>query len=1115
MAQSEIIRKDIIQIGWQVQKSPFPQLGDDQKKFQNEGEKGTKSLKTQFESLNKTIDKVGKAAFDAGKKVATGLGKTAVKGVKVLAKSAAAAGSAFAGLVGLSVKGYADYEQLVGGVETLFKDSKDQLVKYANDAYKTAGLSANDYMETVTSFSASLLQSVGGDTNKAAQLANQAVIDMSDNANKMGTDMESIQFAYQGFAKQNYTMLDNLKLGYGGTKTEMERLLKDAQKISGQKFDLSSYADVVQAIHVIQENMGIAGTTSKEAATTIQGSFLSMKAAASNFMTGMADPSQDFDQLVGNLIDSVVTFAKNIIPRIKATIPRLAQGLISIGKEIAPYVQPMLETIGKKIKEYAPIIGQKMKELLFTAKDWLIANKGVIWEGFKTVLAEGLNVLSGLFTGSGIDVEGIKNTIQSIADKVISFVNVIKNNWGTIKEIVISLGSALLIVVGVIKAVAAAMAIWNAVMAISPITWIVLGIVALIAIIILLVRNWDKVKEVAINCWNKIKEAFGKAGEWFKTTVVEPVKNFFVGLWNGIKSGAQAVWNGICNVFSTVTGWIYDHVISPIVKLVKGIVTVVLVVVLGIIGIICQKFAAIAGWINAHVIQPVIAWFKVLWAGIKSIVTSVKNTICTVWATISGWVNSKVIQPIKNFFISLWGKVKEIVNSVKNTIVAIWGTISGWVNSNIISPVVNLFSNLWDKIKSGVNIAKDAIVNAFQAAWDKVTGVWNGLKEFFSGIWSGLKKTGGALKDALVSIWKDAVTAVAKPVNKLIDGANWVLERLGSKKEIASWQPYARGTNGHPGGNAMVNDGRGAELVQMPNGATFIPRGRNVLLPNAPKGMKVLPAEQTAALMGRRSPTFNYADGTGFDIFDFFDDAKGLVGKVIDKFVSFGSMGGFTLDVAKGMISTAKDAMASWIKNLFGESGKSLGSYVASAGVEQWRSTVIQALKMEGLYSEANVKRTLYQMQTESGGNPRAINLWDSNAKKGIPSKGLMQVIDPTFKTYARKGYSSNIYDPLSNILASIRYAVATYGSLEKAYRGVGYAGGVGKVVLPAYAPGVAVSGSSAGNTTTNDYSPSFSLTVSGASDRTLERNVKKWVKESLDEVFNSMSRKNPRVREV
>ena len=224
--------------------------------------------------------------------------KTALVGVT------AAIGTASTALVGLgksAVSSYADLEQNVGGVETLFGDSADKVIKNAENAYKTAGMSANQYMETVTGFSASLLQSLGGDTDKAADVADMALTDMADNANKMGTSMESIQYAYQGFAKQNYTMLDNLKLGYGGTKEEMERLLSDAQKITGVKYDISNLSDVYNAIHVIQQNLGITGTTAKEAASTITGSVSSMKAAFDNLLNG----SGTIDELVNTGITAV------------------------------------------------------------------------------------------------------------------------------------------------------------------------------------------------------------------------------------------------------------------------------------------------------------------------------------------------------------------------------------------------------------------------------------------------------------------------------------------------------------------------------------------------------------------------------------------------------------------------------------------------------------------------------------------------------------------------------------------------------------------------------------------------------------------------------------------
>lgn len=284
------------------------------------------------------IDKIGSLAADGCKAVAG-----------AFAAAYAAAGAAVAGLTKTAIENYADYEQLVGGVETLFKDSADTVMDYANAAFETAGLSANAYMETVTSFSASLLQSLGGDTAEAADKANMAIVDMSDNANKMGTDMVSIQNAYQGFAKQNYTMLDNLKLGYGGTKKEMERLLADAQKISGVKYNVESFSDIVDAIHVIQTEMDITGTTAKEASTTIQGSVNAAKSAWTNWVTGLADDSQDFGQLTENLVNSVATAGENIIPRIEETLPNVVNGLsvlINTAVDMLPDLLPQFAQMG-------------------------------------------------------------------------------------------------------------------------------------------------------------------------------------------------------------------------------------------------------------------------------------------------------------------------------------------------------------------------------------------------------------------------------------------------------------------------------------------------------------------------------------------------------------------------------------------------------------------------------------------------------------------------------------------------------------------------------------------------------------------------------------------------
>lgn len=298
---------------------------------------------------NEQIDKTTKGA----KKLASTMksafataGKAAVKAGKVIAAGVAAGTVAMGKLVKSALDGYAGYEQLEGGVKKLFgKDAQKLVVEYAKNAYKTAGLSANEYMDTVTSFSASLISSLGNDTVAAAKYADIAITDMADNANTFGTSMEDIQNAYKGFSKQNYTMLDNLKLGYGGTQKEMERLLEDASKLSGVKYDISNFSDIIEAIHVIQESQNIAGTTAKEASTTISGSIGSVKAAWANLLSGLADGNQDIGQLVGNLSDSVMTAVDNIVPRLQTMAPRLVQAVQTLVSTLGPQLPGIINSI--------------------------------------------------------------------------------------------------------------------------------------------------------------------------------------------------------------------------------------------------------------------------------------------------------------------------------------------------------------------------------------------------------------------------------------------------------------------------------------------------------------------------------------------------------------------------------------------------------------------------------------------------------------------------------------------------------------------------------------------------------------------------------------------------
>ncbi|MBP0958386.1 MAG: hypothetical protein J5997_13615 [Oscillospiraceae bacterium] len=397
------------------------------------------------------------------------VGATASKALSAISKAALAVTGAAAAAVGALAKsaidGYAEYEQLVGGVETLFEDSADVIKGYADEAYKTAGMSANAYMETVTGFSASLLQGLGGDTAKAAEIANQAVIDMSDNANKMGTDMSLIQNAYQGFAKQNYTMLDNLKLGYGGTQAEMARLINDsgvlgdAMTVTAETVNSVSFDKIIEAIHVVQTEMGISGisaeeaaeavangtmteeeafeamgTTAKEASTTIQGSITSMKGAWENFMVGLADPTQDFDRLVSNLVDSVITVSENLMPRIMAVLPQMAVGITELAENLLPLIPETLEKMLPGVLEGANNLISALLDTLSSIADTAIP-----------IIADTADdIISTLITGL---VEAVPNLAAEAAELCVALVYAVRDNSEIITQgaidIVVSLAEAI------------------------------------------------------------------------------------------------------------------------------------------------------------------------------------------------------------------------------------------------------------------------------------------------------------------------------------------------------------------------------------------------------------------------------------------------------------------------------------------------------------------------------------------------------------------------------------------------------------------------------------------------------------------------------------------------
>lgn len=405
--------------------------------MEEQTDKSTKEIK----EMKKGFDDAGSGALKFGDILkANVLSEAIVSGIKKLGSVVKEVGSAFIKIGKQALDSYADYEQLVGGVETLFKDNASTVENYANNAYKTAGLSANEYMETVTAFSASLLQSLNGDTAKSAEVADMAITDMADNANKMGTSMDMIQNAYQGFAKQNYTMLDNLKLGYGGTKTEMERLLADAQKISGVKYDISNLNDVYQAIHVIQGELGITGTTAKEASTTIQGSVSAMKSAWQNMLTGIADDNADFDGLINNLVDSIGTAAENIMPRVQIIIDGVIALVGQLGEKIVEHLPEILETCSNIFTQIIDSIGTFAPQIGVAAFQIVNALITGIASNLPAILEAGIELLVELITGIS---QTLPQLIPVMVDAILTMAETLIDNIDTIIEAGIELIIAL------------------------------------------------------------------------------------------------------------------------------------------------------------------------------------------------------------------------------------------------------------------------------------------------------------------------------------------------------------------------------------------------------------------------------------------------------------------------------------------------------------------------------------------------------------------------------------------------------------------------------------------------------------------------------------------------
>lgn len=424
-------------------------------------------------------------------------------------------------------------QQSLGGVETLFKDSADTVKEYAAQAYRTVGLSANDYMEQTTSFAASLLSSVSQDTNAAAQLANMAMVDMADNSNKMGTSMQDIQNAYQGFAKQNYTMLDNLKLGYGGTQAEMQRLLKDAEKISGVHYDLGNLADMYSAIHVIQKEMDITGTTAKEAATTLTGSFAAMKAAAENVM-GNWSTGADLTEPLQALADAAQTFlVDNLLPMIGNVLAGIPEIVYSLVPELLQTGTELLSSLAQGFTEGIP-------EFFSTALPQLLAFTDQLRDNAASFVDAGLNLITQLLNGL---IAGLPDLIAYVPDIIINICGVINDNMPKILAQGVSI--IVQLIAGLVQTVPSLLANWKKILeavlsVISAINWLNIGKTILTGVA-------NGVKSMGSSLLNAFKGGFSSALAWIKSLPSQAVqwgKNLIQSFINGLTGKGGAVGAG-------------------------------------------------------------------------------------------------------------------------------------------------------------------------------------------------------------------------------------------------------------------------------------------------------------------------------------------------------------------------------------------------------------------------------------------------------------------------------------------------------------------------------------------------------------------------------------------
>ena len=636
---------------WQIQLNNAEASLNGMERELNSNNSALEQAKTDIEGTEKSLEKVdgrlddtaesaddmGDEIKDAGDKADKSKERfsklgSVLKGVGVAMGAVVTAAAATAVKLGKEVvNAYADYEQLVGGVDTLFKGSSQKLQSYASNAYKTAGLSANDYMETVTGFSASLIQSLGGDTDKSVKYADMAITDMADNANKMGTDMSLIQNAYQGFAKQNYTMLDNLKLGYGGTKEEMQRLLSDAEKISGIKYDISSYADVVDAIHVMQESMDIAGTTAKEAEGTISGSVNALKSSVTNLVVGFGDANADLDVLCENVVTAFQTVLENISPIVENLISALPTVITTLLESAGEMLPTVLETLAELFAQVLEGLLQLLPQLIPVAVSALLTITNAIVENLPLLIESATLLVATLVQGLA---DALPTLIPTAVNAVMTIVQGLLDSLPSILDAGLELVSAL--AQGILDALPNL---------ISKLPQIIMGIVTfLLNSIPQIIQTGIKLLTSLVSALPDIITSIVKAipqiiqaGIDLLISLVKALPTIIVTIVNAIPDIISGIVNALSDNIPAIIQAGIDLLISLVKNLptiIKGIVKAVPKIIEGIVkafGSLMYKIVEIGGNI-----------VKGLWDGICGLAS-------WLWDSVSGWI-SGIWDGICDFF---------------------------------------------------------------------------------------------------------------------------------------------------------------------------------------------------------------------------------------------------------------------------------------------------------------------------------------------------------------------------------------------------------------------------------------------------------------------------------